>query len=95
MCCLNKYNILLNDKRVMNYYWITRLDAINGILLISIIILVITLLLVILEIWNNSYKLEWKITHKIFWINLFLLILCILTYIFVPTTEQAHIIWKI
>jgi hypothetical protein len=79
----------------MNYYWITRLDTINGILLTSIIILTITLLLVIVEIWDNDYKLAWKITHKIFWGTLFLLILCILAYIFVPTTEQAHMIWKI
>jgi uncharacterized BrkB/YihY/UPF0761 family membrane protein len=79
----------------MNYYWITRLDAINGILLVSIIILAASLLFVIIEIWDNSYKLDWEITHKIFWANLFLLILFILIYLFVPTTEQAHIIWGI
>jgi uncharacterized BrkB/YihY/UPF0761 family membrane protein len=79
----------------MNYYWITRLDAINGILLVSIIILAASLLFVIIEIWDNSYKLDWEITHKIFWANLFLLILFILIYLFVPTTEQAHIIWRI
>jgi uncharacterized BrkB/YihY/UPF0761 family membrane protein len=79
----------------MNYYWITRLDAINWFLFVFIITLAASLLFVIIDIWCNNYKPNGRITYKIFWTNLFLFILFILIYLFVPTTEQAYIIWGI